>query len=110
MRQRKLVCAPVRQYSGCRDAHGENRPHDFHHDNGRDKGSVFAFYRPTIPASGCWSIEEFHPGGSIVCSRHLSSTVPVDISTSFGVRRVFVDQSSRGNQWNHLGIFEVLQQ
>eukprot|EP00966_Prymnesium_polylepis_P028686 664706-Prymnesium_polylepis.1 len=95
-------------FSGCHDSHSGDNPEialNFHHDNASNKGGVRATYRPRLPVGGCWEVDEWHPGGSEICSSYLPSRVPVDILTVDGVLREYIDQSVRPNRWNPIGRF-----
>lgn len=74
----------------------------FHHNNGLHTGGTFATWNFSIPKSGCYWVEEWHPVTS-ACDFTLSSRVPIHIHFCKGLQTAgLVDQSTRGGQWNRL--------
>lgn len=75
----------------------------FHHDWGQEKGHLFGKYRFGPLPSGCYAVDEWHPGGDKSCSFYLTQ-VPIEvIIAGVQVARFSVDQSTRGGRWNLLG-------
>lgn len=76
----------------------------FHHDWSKNKGSATFSYRFEPPESGCYFIEEYHPGGDEMCARYLPSNAVLDINyCSSKQKRFHIDQGSNGAQWNPVG-------
>jgi len=85
-----------------RDAFGGQ----FHHDWSRNKGDAYFKFTFEVPQNGCYSLEEHHPGADAACSRYLPSNARLDIDWCKGGKTtMYMDQSTKGGQWNYLGIF-----
>jgi len=85
-----------------RDAFGGQ----FHHDWARNKGEAYFKFTFEVPQDGCYSLEEHHPGADPVCSSYLPSNARLDIDWCKGGKTtMYMDQSTKGGQWNYLGIF-----
>eukprot|EP00928_Gymnodinium_smaydae_P026218 TRINITY_DN20656_c0_g1_i1.p1 TRINITY_DN20656_c0_g1~~TRINITY_DN20656_c0_g1_i1.p1 ORF type:complete len:539 (-),score=96.67 TRINITY_DN20656_c0_g1_i1:189-1805(-) len=79
---------------------------NFYHDMAINKGKSVMSMSFDPPESGCYSIEERHPGNNPQCSRYLPRNAKLTVDYCKGLTsNVIVDQSSRGGQWNHIGAF-----
>eukprot|EP00931_Biecheleriopsis_adriatica_P002081 TRINITY_DN10272_c0_g1_i1.p1 TRINITY_DN10272_c0_g1~~TRINITY_DN10272_c0_g1_i1.p1 ORF type:complete len:412 (+),score=80.37 TRINITY_DN10272_c0_g1_i1:88-1323(+) len=80
----------------------------FRHDWAKNKGQAFFEFKFEVSQDGCYSIEEYHPGGAnnTACSRYLPSNARLNIEWCKGrTSTLEVDQSRNGAQWNFIGIF-----
>jgi hypothetical protein len=77
----------------------------FHHDWARNKGSAHLTFKFMPPSSGCYTIEEYHPGSTYACSRYLPSNAFLEIEYQGGRKPLFINQAVNGAQWNEIGSF-----
>jgi hypothetical protein len=76
----------------------------FHHDWGRNKGTASFSFTFEAPKSGCYSIEEYHPGSDWSCSRYLPTNAALEVQHSQGQNQnYFVNQARNAAQWNEIG-------
>eukprot|EP00933_Yihiella_yeosuensis_P052975 TRINITY_DN51125_c0_g1_i1.p1 TRINITY_DN51125_c0_g1~~TRINITY_DN51125_c0_g1_i1.p1 ORF type:complete len:459 (-),score=113.43 TRINITY_DN51125_c0_g1_i1:301-1677(-) len=80
----------------------------FHHDWAKSKGSAHFSFTFEVPVSGCYKLEEYHPGasGNEMCSRYLPTNTRLDVDWCKGKSStLFVNQAANGGQWNTIGEF-----
>merc|ERR1719145_447323 len=70
-----------------------------------NKGLVEASYKAELPRPGCYLVEEWHMGGNHFCTNYMPRRVPFQVHHARGTTTVQVDQSTRGGQWNGVGVF-----
>eukprot|EP00928_Gymnodinium_smaydae_P011189 TRINITY_DN14157_c0_g1_i2.p1 TRINITY_DN14157_c0_g1~~TRINITY_DN14157_c0_g1_i2.p1 ORF type:complete len:455 (-),score=107.24 TRINITY_DN14157_c0_g1_i2:297-1661(-) len=101
--ERQMANAHEGSYQPCmEDAYGGN----FHHDWARTKGQSEFSMTFDPPESGCYSIEERHPGSNPSCAHYLPRNAQLTVDYCRGLSsNLVVDQSTRGGQWNHLANF-----
>mmetsp|Transcript_21340 Transcript_21340/g.45419 ORF Transcript_21340/g.45419 Transcript_21340/m.45419 type:complete len:548 (-) Transcript_21340:115-1758(-) len=76
----------------------------FHHDWGNNKGMASFSFKFDPPKSGCYKIEEHHPGSDVSCSRYLPSNTRLDVAYCRGRSTTFyVNQAINGGQWTEVG-------
>jgi len=73
----------------------------FHHDNTQNKGKAHVSYSFDPPKSGCYLLEEYHPGSDEMCARHQPSNAQLDVDYCRGLQQTFhINQGRNGGQWN----------
>lgn len=76
----------------------------FHHDWARNKGSAMFSFAFDPPRSGCYRIEEHHPGSDWRCARYLPRNARVEVETGMNGSSMFqINQAERAAQWNEVG-------
>lgn len=76
----------------------------FHHDWATNKGSASFSITFDPPSSGCYKIEEYHPGSNPSCARYLPSNAILHVDYCKGLSTSFsIDQSQNPAQWNEVG-------
>eukprot|EP00928_Gymnodinium_smaydae_P004551 TRINITY_DN11542_c0_g1_i1.p1 TRINITY_DN11542_c0_g1~~TRINITY_DN11542_c0_g1_i1.p1 ORF type:complete len:458 (+),score=67.73 TRINITY_DN11542_c0_g1_i1:93-1466(+) len=101
--ERHTVNAHEGSFQPCmEDAYGGN----FHHDWAGKKGEAL-FSMSFDPAeSGCYALEERHPGRNPSCAKYLPRNAQLVVDYCRGLSaNLSVDQSTRGGQWNHVANF-----
>ncbi|MEU8152255.1 FAD-dependent oxidoreductase [Micromonospora sp. NPDC048986] len=73
---------------------------DYEHDGNVGKGVNRLRFRPTLPASGSWTVQLRWTGHP-----NRATNVPVDIAYSGGLVTTTVDQRQSGGQWVPLGTY-----
>ncbi|MEU8115460.1 FAD-dependent oxidoreductase [Micromonospora sp. NPDC048947] len=73
---------------------------DYEHDGNTAKGVNRLRFRPTLPASGSWTVQLRWTGHP-----NRATNVPVDIAYSGGLVTTTVDQRQSGGQWVALGTY-----
>jgi hypothetical protein len=73
----------------------------FHHDWAENKGSASYTFEVDVPVSGCYSLEEYHPGSDYTCSRYLPRNAKLDISSGKLQKWTTINQAVNGAQWNN---------
>ncbi|MEV4655121.1 hypothetical protein [Micromonospora sp. NPDC049301] len=73
---------------------------DYEHDGNVGKGVNRLRFRPTLPASGSWTVQL-----RWTANPNRATNVPVDIAYSGGVATRTVDQRQSGGQWVPLGTY-----
>ncbi|WP_410810089.1 FAD-dependent oxidoreductase [Micromonospora sp. 067-2] len=73
---------------------------DYEHDGNVAKGTNRLRFRPTLPASGSWTVQL-----RWTAEENRATNVPVDIVYSGGVTTRTVDQRQSGGQWVALGTY-----
>ena len=86
--------------------HGETSSKSFVHDHHADKGLKYATYKPTLPAAGCYAVQEWHPTGGFYCLKYMPVNVPLKITHKHGVAIQHIDQHVHGGQWNTVGQYD----
>jgi len=76
----------------------------FHHDCGKNKGNAYFTFGFNLSESGCYKIEEYHPGSDIVCAKYLPRNARLDVDFCKGLTTTFsINQAQHGAQWNEVG-------
>jgi len=78
----------------------------FHHDWGQNKGSAKFSFTFEPPQSGCYKIDEYHPGGknNWACTQYMPRNAKLDIEQGQGqVQSYTINQAENGAQWNAIG-------
>lgn len=79
----------------------------FHHDWARNKGEASYSFKVNVPVSGCYKLEEYHPGGQYTCSRYLPRNARLDVKYGEGKSTtLYVNQAVDGAKWNMVASFE----
>jgi hypothetical protein len=97
----KITNAREGSYQPCMaDAYGGQ----YHHDWAENKGSATLSFAFDPPRSGCYRIEEYHPGSNWSCARYLPRNARLEVEFCKGRSRVFqINQAERAAQWNEVG-------
>merc|ERR1719203_1956913 len=75
----------------------------FHHDWADNKGDAHVAMTFDPPESGCYEIEEYHPGGNSVCAQYLPQNAQLDIHYCKGLAKTFtINQAANPAQWNKI--------
>lgn len=80
----------------------------FHHDWGINKGEASFTIGFQPPRSGCYAIQEHHPGSAPSCRRYLPQNVSLTVDYCRGLSTtIYYDQSSSATvgKWNTLGMW-----
>ncbi|CAK0880989.1 unnamed protein product [Prorocentrum cordatum] len=80
----------------------------FHHDWNRNKGEASFTIGFQPPRSGCYAIQEHHPGSDLNCRRYLPQNVSLTVDYCEGLSTtIYYDQSSPATvgKWNTLGMW-----
>ncbi len=85
--------------------HGETSSKSFVHDDTGSKGALHGTFRPALPETGCYAVQEWHPTGGFYCLKYMPVAVPLTVHHANGSSLVHVDQSEAGAQWNTVGQF-----
>lgn len=78
----------------------------FHHDWGQNKGRAKFSFTFEPPRSGCYKIDEYHPGGpnNWECTRYMPRNAKLDIEQDQSqVQSYIINQAENGAQWNAIG-------
>jgi len=79
----------------------------FHHDWARNKGEASYSFKVNVPVSGCYKLEEYHPGGQYTCSRYLPQNARLDVKYGEGKSTtLYINQAKDGAKWNMVASFE----
>mmetsp|Transcript_87915 Transcript_87915/g.243938 ORF Transcript_87915/g.243938 Transcript_87915/m.243938 type:complete len:534 (-) Transcript_87915:97-1698(-) len=94
-------------YAPClQDAYKEQ----FHHDWAKNKGDAYFSFSFDPPKSGCYAVEEHHPGSDPLCARYLPRNAHLEVNYCKGKSATMaVNQAENGGQWNALGAFMFYQ-
>merc|ERR1719401_2347554 len=75
----------------------------FHHDWANNKGSASYTFKVNVPVSGCYKLEEYHPGSQWACSRYLPENARLDVKYSKDKSKTLsVNQAANGAKWNEI--------
>jgi len=75
----------------------------FHHDWARNKGNAHFSMSFDPPVTGCYKIEEYHPGSDYSCSRYLPRNAELNIDYCQGMSKTLqINQAVQGAQWNEI--------
>lgn len=80
----------------------------FHHDWAMNKGEASFTMGFQPPRSGCYAIQEHHPGSLAACRRYLPQNVNLTVDYCKGLSTtIYYDQSSpaTAGKWNTLGMW-----
>jgi len=78
----------------------------FHHDWAKNKGSASVSFVFDPPESGCYKIEEYHPGMDPTCAQYMPSNAVLDVDYCKGLSATLsIDQSKKPAQWNEIASF-----
>lgn len=73
----------------------------FHHDWAKNKGSASYTFKVNVPVSGCYKLEEYHPGKTFACNRYLPRNARLDVKYCKGKSKtLFINQGVKAGQWN----------
>jgi len=76
----------------------------FHHDWGKNKGNAHFAIKFDPPESGCYQIEEYHPGGNALCSPYMVQNARLDVDYCNGLSKTFtINQAEKPAEWNKVG-------
>merc|ERR1719162_1637849 len=77
----------------------------FHHDWGKHKGHANFGFKFEAPRSGCYMVEEHHPGSSWTCAQYLprSTSLVIQHDDKRLPQSYFINQAENGGQWNEIG-------
>jgi len=77
----------------------------FHHDWARNKGFAMLSFTFDPPRTGCYRIEEYHPGSDPNCARYLPRNARLEVETGINSSTMYqINQAERGAQWNEVGL------
>lgn len=98
------VFAQEGTYAACmKDAYNQQ----FHHDWATNKGSASFSFAFDAPRSGCYKLEEYHPGGDSQCSRYLPRNARLEVERNERPVQTFsINQAENPAQWNEIGSLE----
>jgi hypothetical protein len=80
----------------------------YHHDSAKNKGEASFTIGFQPPRSGCYAIQEHHPGSAPNCRQHLPQNASLTVDYCKGLNKtIYYDQSSSATvgKWNTLGMW-----
>lgn len=77
----------------------------FHHDWAQKSTSSSFAFKFMPPASGCYSLEEYHPGSQQACARYMPSNSHLDVDHHGGMSTLYINQAQNPAKWNEIGMF-----
>jgi hypothetical protein len=76
----------------------------FHHDWAMNKGRASFTFSFQAPKSGCYRIDEYHPGQDPACSRYMPRNARLDFEINQVLAEThYINQAEKSAQWNEVG-------